>query len=256
MWESSDRWRTMFQMRNCMGFCSLGNTCAIRCMSTWFRLYPPRASAKRRDADTFVGRILHRSEQQRLCSVVLHSVWWEVLPLGAGDEGYLAHYAQAPGRHAGGLGWWSAYIMDSVTGELWSAYIFVAELPCIWYTYAEACGDIKQKIWLLCYVHAFDYFGNVSRLMILDNVKTATISNNRYEVVRTADRRNWWSITTQWLSRHVCTSPMTGLRWRALWNAIMAALRDREFFAIEGAQRATIEKLEISWTFMPFDFFL
>ena len=35
----------------------------------------------------------------------------------------------------------------------------------------------------MCYVHAFDYFGNVSRLLIPDNAKTATITNNRYEAV-------------------------------------------------------------------------
>ena len=33
------------------------------------------------------------------------------------------------------------YITDSVTGEQWPAYIFVAVLPCSWYTYTEVCGD-------------------------------------------------------------------------------------------------------------------
>ena len=41
------------------------------------------------------------------------------------------------------------YITDSVTGELEPAYIFVAVLPCSWYTYAEACCDMKQERWLL-----------------------------------------------------------------------------------------------------------
>ena len=51
----------------------------------------------------------------------------------------------------------------------------MAVLPCSWYTYAEACGDMKQENWLLCHVHAFDYFGGVPRLLIPDNAKTATI---------------------------------------------------------------------------------
>ena len=42
---------------------------------------------------------------------------------------------------------------------------------------------MKQENWLLCHVHAFDYFGGVPRLLISDNAKTATITNNRYEVV-------------------------------------------------------------------------
>ena len=42
------------------------------------------------------------------------------------------------------------YITDSVTGELTPVYIFVAVLPCSWYTYAEACDDMKMENWLLC----------------------------------------------------------------------------------------------------------
>jgi transposase len=56
------------------------------------------------------------------------------------------------------------YITDPVTGELDPAYIFVAVLPCSLYTYAEACSDMKMENWLLCHVHAFNYFGGVTRL--------------------------------------------------------------------------------------------
>ena len=75
------------------------------------------------------------------------------------------------------------FITDPVTGELSPAYIFVAVLPCSWYTCAEACDDMKQENWLLCHVHAYSYFGGVTRLLIPNNTKTATITNNRYEVV-------------------------------------------------------------------------
>ena len=61
------------------------------------------------------------------------------------------------------------FITDPVTGELSPAYIFVAVLPCSWYTYAEACDDMKQENWLLCHVHAYSYFGGVTlqRLSLL-----------------------------------------------------------------------------------------
>jgi len=55
------------------------------------------------------------------------------------------------------------YIMDPVTGEEEPAYIFVAVLPCSWYTYAEPCSDMKSENWLLCHVHAFEYYGGVPR---------------------------------------------------------------------------------------------
>ena len=75
------------------------------------------------------------------------------------------------------------YITDSVTGEMEPAYIFVAVLPCSWYTYAEVCSDMKTENWLLCHVHAFNYFGGVPRLLIPDNCKTAVSKNTRYETV-------------------------------------------------------------------------
>ena len=61
--------------------------------------------------------------------------------------------------------------------------MFVAVLPCSYYTYAEACDDMKTENWLNCHVHAFDYFGGVARLLIPDNCKTATLSNTRYDVI-------------------------------------------------------------------------
>ena len=74
-------------------------------------------------------------------------------------------------------------VQDPVTGEQSAAYLFVAVLPCSYYTYAEACDDMKTENWLNCHVHAFDYFGGVARLLIPDNCKTATLSNTRYDVI-------------------------------------------------------------------------
>ena len=66
-------------------------------------------------------------------------------------------------------------VCDSVTGEPEKAYLFVAVLPCRYYTYAEACCDMKSENWLIFHVHAFDYFGGVTRLLIPDNCKTAIV---------------------------------------------------------------------------------
>ena len=74
-------------------------------------------------------------------------------------------------------------IYDSVTGQQSSAYLFVAVLPCSYYAYTEACTDMKTENWLNCHVHAFNYFGGVTRLLIPDNCKTATSSNTRYDTV-------------------------------------------------------------------------
>ena len=49
-------------------------------------------------------------------------------------------------------------LQDPVTGEQSAAYLFVAVLPCSYYTYAEACDDMKTENWLNCHVHAFEPF--------------------------------------------------------------------------------------------------
>lgn len=127
------------------------------------------------------------------------------------------------------------YITDPVTGELEAVPIFVAVLPCSWYTYAEACCDMKQERWLLCHVHAFSYFGGVPRLLILDNCKTATTANTRYETVL---NRSY-----QELAEHYGTAIVPArvrkpddkaaaegsVRFVSTW--ITAALRDRNFFS-------------------------
>ena len=102
--------------------------------------------------------------------------------------------------------------------------------------------------WLLCHVHAFDYFGGVPRLLIPDNAKTATITNNRYEVVL---NRSY-----QELAEHYGTTIVPArvrkpddkaaaegsVKYVSTW--ITAALRDRTFFTLDEARRAVIEKLE------------
>ena len=82
--------------------------------------------------------------------------------------------------------WGRRYHSQSRTrlpGKQSAAYLFVAVLPCSYYTYAEACDDMKTENWLNCHVHAFDFFGGVARLLIPDNCKTATLSNTRYDVI-------------------------------------------------------------------------
>ena len=72
---------------------------------------------------------------------------------------------------------------DSATGEISLVYLFIAALPCSCFTYAEACTDMKTENWLACHVHAYEYFGGVTRLLIPDNLKTGVTKNTRYETV-------------------------------------------------------------------------
>ena len=140
------------------------------------------------------------------------------------------------------------YITDPVTGERRPAYIFVAVLPCSCYTYAEVCDDMKQENWLLCHVHAYNYFGGVTRLLIPDNCKTAVTKNTRYEMILTQ--------SYQELSEHYGTAIVPtrvrrpddkasvegSVRYVSTW--ITAALRERTFFSLAEAKTAVGERLE------------
>ena len=66
---------------------------------------------------------------------------------------------------------------DSVTGETSKAYLFVAVLPCSCYAYVEVCPDKDLESWLRCHVHAYSYFGGVTRSLIPDNPKTKVSKN-------------------------------------------------------------------------------
>ena len=139
-------------------------------------------------------------------------------------------------------------VWDSVTGESSPAYLFIAVLPCSGYAYVEVCPDMKLENWLLCHVHAYAYFGGVTRLLIPDNLKTGVTKNTRYETVL---NRSY-----QELAEHYDTAVVPArvehpkdkshaegtVKYASTW--ILAALRNERFFSLAEAQAAVREKLE------------
>ena len=139
-------------------------------------------------------------------------------------------------------------IQDPVTGEQSAAYLFVAVLPCSYYTYAEACDDMKTENWLNCHVHAFDFFGGVARLLIPDNCKTATLSNTRYDVIlnrsyqELAEHYGTAIVPARVRKPRDKSSAEASVRFAETW--IVAALRDRKFFSLRELNEAVAEKLD------------
>lgn len=139
-------------------------------------------------------------------------------------------------------------IYDSVTCQQSSAYLFVAVLPCSYYAYTEACADMKTENWLNCHVHAFNYFGGVTRLLIPDNCKTATSSNTRYDTVlnrsyqELADYYGTAIVPARVRRPKDKSSAEASVRFAETW--IIAALRDRKFFSLQEVNEAVAEKLE------------
>jgi len=69
--------------------------------------------------------------------------------------------------------------VDQSTGELITAYLFVATLPYSQYSFVEPCLDRKQNTWLRCHIHMYEFFGGVAARTVCDNLKTGVISHPR-----------------------------------------------------------------------------
>ena len=65
--------------------------------------------------------------------------------------------------------------VDQESGEIKSAYLFVAVLPASSYPFAYAYEDTQMANWIDAHVRAYEYFGGVPKVTIPDNTKTAVV---------------------------------------------------------------------------------
>ena len=139
-------------------------------------------------------------------------------------------------------------LVDAYTGEVSKAHLFVATLPYSQYSYVEATLDTRQNTWLLCHVHAWDFFGGVAVRTVCDNLKTGVTKHPKEgEIV--PDK------AYEALGEHYMTAIMpTGVRkpkekasvegtCGKVATAIVAKLRNRTFHAVEQLNEAIMEKL-------------
>lgn len=140
-------------------------------------------------------------------------------------------------------------ITDPVTGEMIPAYLFVAVLPCSCYAYVELCSDMKSENWLLCHVHAYEYFDGVPRLLIPDNLKAGVTKNTRLDTIinrsyaELADHYNTAIVPTRVKAPKDKSHAEGTVSYASTW--ILAALRNEAFFSLADAKAAVKEKLEL-----------
>lgn len=72
-------------------------------------------------------------------------------------------------------------VVNSDTGEIRQAQVFVAVLGTSNYTFACASWSQKQQDWLSAHVQAFEFFGGVPAIVVPDNLKSAVRKTHRYE---------------------------------------------------------------------------
>lgn len=71
--------------------------------------------------------------------------------------------------------------LDSETGKMAKASLFVCALPCSQLIYAEPFRDEKLPSWIAGHVHAFAYFEGVPKTLVPDNLKAGVRRPNFFE---------------------------------------------------------------------------
>ena len=129
-----------------------------------------------------------------------------------------------------------------------SAYIFVAVLPCSLYGYAEAFPDMKSNHWIEAHVHAYSFFGGVTRILVPDNLKTGVIKNTRTELIL---NRSYHEMAEHYGTAIIPARPVNPKdkpnaegTVKVLETWILAALRNRKFFTFQELNKAIHKKLE------------
>lgn len=139
-------------------------------------------------------------------------------------------------------------IKDPITGETVPAHLFIGVLPCSCYVYAELCSDMKSENWLLCHVHAYEYFGGVPRLTVPDNLRTGVLKNTRMETVlnrsysELADHYGTAVVPARVRRPQDKSHAEGSVSYASTW--ILAALRNETFFSLADGKEAVAEKLE------------
>ena len=100
---------------------------------------------------------------------------------------------------------------------------------------------------MLCHVHAYNFFGGSTRLLIPDNLKTGVTGNSRYETVL---NRSYQELTEYYGTAIVPAGVRhpqdkshaeSGVNFASTW--ILAALRNRHFFSLKETNETVSEKL-------------
>ncbi|MDR0498914.1 MAG: IS21 family transposase [Holophagales bacterium] len=140
-------------------------------------------------------------------------------------------------------------IIDTDTGELIPAHLFVAALPYSGYAYVEAFFSEKQDCWIAGHVNAYRYFGGVTRILRPDNLKAGIDKNTREETVvnkayQEMAEHYGTAVLPARVKRARDKSTVEGsVKLATIW--IIAVIRNEHFFSLGELNAMIKEKLEV-----------
>lgn len=139
-------------------------------------------------------------------------------------------------------------VINSDTGEIRTAQVFVAVMGTSNYTFACASWTQNKQDWLNSHVKAFEFLGGVPEILVPDNLKSAVNKVHRYEPELNA--------SYQQLAEHygVAVIPARPYKPKDKSKAevavliverwIMARLRHHQFFSLASVNQAISELLK------------
>ncbi|MGP4073301.1 IS21 family transposase [Piscibacillus sp. B03] len=140
------------------------------------------------------------------------------------------------------------HLTDNLTGELIPVYIFVSTLSCSQYAYVEGFLSMDSESWITAHIHAFQFYGGVTRIIVPDNLKTGVIKASRSEPVinpsyqEMAEHYQTTIIPARVRKPKDKPSAEGTVGHISTW--IIASLRNEKFFTLKEMNEAIQEKLE------------
>ena len=141
----------------------------------------------------------------------------------------------------------TAAIIDTDTGEIIPAYIFVAVLSASGYAYVEAFLSQNLECWITAHVHAYRFFGGVTRILVPDNLKTGVAQCSWYTPVINKTyhemAEHYGTAVIPARVRKPQDKPKAENTVGIVSTWILAALRRQQFFSLAELNQAMQEKL-------------
>jgi len=141
----------------------------------------------------------------------------------------------------------TASLKNNINGKPIPVYVFVAALPCSGYAYAEGFLNRSMESWISAHVHAYQFLGGATRLLIPDNLKTGVEKADCYSPVinktyqEMAEYYGTVVIPTGVRKPKSKASVERAVGMLSTW--IIAALRERQFFSLAELNQAMWHKL-------------
>lgn len=147
-------------------------------------------------------------------------------------------------------------LVDPTTGKVSKIYLFVGVLPFSQNAYLEPTLDMKERTWLRCHVHMYEFWDGVPERTVCDNLKTGVIKHPREGEIALND-------AYEALGKHYMTAIMPAqvrkpkqkpsaegtVRDAATW--VIAQLRNRTFTSF-GAVMLAVRECNAAYNTHPF----